>query len=94
MKDPRLKGADLYVARLGRTHMLSTSKRAGKVDEETASGENSSAGALGTTDRPLTGSLHDELKFPYPRKKPQNTLQAPTPCTQASATHSRPCKQH
>jgi len=93
MKDPRLKGADLYVARLGRTYMQSTSKPAGKDDEEAASGEKSGARALDITDRPLTGSLHDELKFPHPKKKPQSPLQAPIPCTQASATHSRPCKQ-
>jgi len=93
MKDPRLKGADLYVARLGRTYMPSTAKRADNADEETASGEKSGARALVIANRPLTGSLHDELRFPHPSKKPQDSLQAPTPCTQASATHSRPCKQ-
>ncbi|KAL9017485.1 MAG: hypothetical protein Q9185_005198 [Variospora sp. 1 TL-2023] len=103
MKDSRLNGADLYVARLAKRgkaehrdcgcqhdHSLS-------LDDGTAikkgggqlptESETSSASSL-----PRTGSLHDELQFPLPKEKKKGPLpQSAVKEECATASHSKPC---
>ena len=93
MKDSRLRGADLYVARLRRTYKPSTSKQANNADGNRKGDDSSLSGASTTESRPVTGSLHDELTCPMPTARPQSSSNTTKPYSEASATHSRPCKQ-
>ena len=73
MKDSRLRGGDLYVARLRRTYRPSTSKQVSNADENSKGDDSSQSGASTTEHRPVTGSLYDELKFPMPTARPQSS---------------------
>lgn len=100
-KDSRLKGADLYVARLGKTGRAnlydcgcrrdgSTVTDEAKTIEE--SNEPSSIGPGPSIDtKPLTGSLHDELRFPSLSKEERLAPKAVPSGQQVTATYSRPC---
>lgn len=87
IKDPRLRGADLYVARLART---STSRPPGPRKSTIAGEQPSTTESEIPNSRPCTGSLYDELRFPFPKEKACDST--PQVTEQASATHSRPCK--
>lgn len=95
MKDSRLNGADLYVARLGRV---------GKADhfdcgcqhDKPEIGHNARGLEEGNEQtaikvQPLTGSLHDELRFPSPSKPKAEPLKRETSSQRVTATYSRPC---
>ncbi|KAI4288703.1 MAG: hypothetical protein L6R35_002039 [Caloplaca aegaea] len=103
MKDSRLNGADLYVARLakrGKAEHLDCGCRHDhslSLDDGTATkkgggqqpteSETSSASSL-----PRTGSLHDELQFPLPKEKKKGPLpQSAVNEERVTATHSKPC---
>ncbi|KAL8974851.1 MAG: hypothetical protein Q9197_000930 [Variospora fuerteventurae] len=103
MKDSRLNGADLYVARLakrGKAEHLDCGCRHDhslSLDDGTAikkgggqqptESETSFASSL-----PRTGSLHDELQFPLPKEKKKGPLpQSAVKEECATATHSKPC---
>ncbi|KAL8994626.1 MAG: hypothetical protein Q9169_005448 [Polycauliona sp. 2 TL-2023] len=106
MKDSRLKGADLYVARLGKT-ISSKHYDCGCQYEPSTSTARSTSSSVKNDDapphqdsdkmKPSTGSLHDELRFPFPSSKPETNPTAKPSGKLASreqrltATHSRPC---
>ncbi|KAL8765845.1 MAG: hypothetical protein Q9209_007204 [Squamulea sp. 1 TL-2023] len=96
MKDSRLNGADLYVARLGKTgkvnhydcgcqHANSTAVE----DREQLS--SASATSTGHEAKPLTGSLHEELRFPSPNEEKKPPPMSVPKGEQLTATYSRPC---
>ena len=102
VKDSRLNGADLYVARLSRVgkanhydcgcrHEDSLNKEMAKVEpiEEARERPSSEAGSSIET-KPLTGSLHDELRFPTSTKERSPGPKAVS-SQQVTATYSRPC---
>ena len=101
IKDSRLHGADLYVARLGRVGKVNDyecgcqNDQADSVNETTTAGESrellTAESSLSTRMQPLTGSLHDELRFPTPRKPSRAASKAESSVQQATATYSRPC---
>ncbi|KAF1352251.1 hypothetical protein BDV97DRAFT_397289 [Delphinella strobiligena] len=94
MKDPRLRGADLYVARLGRpTNATKHSRPVTKSKVLAKSLPNymeASTVCSSIIGKATTGSLHDELVNPNPRQiiptKPTATSQP-----SARATDSQPC---
>lgn len=92
MKDSRLRGADLYVARLGwskRTVPTTPAESKSSSDCSTLQ-QVDSAGSANPLDRiPPSGSLHDELRFPGIDCK-SSSLAEPIQ-EQASASPSRPC---
>ena len=100
IKDSRLNGADLYVARLGRVgksshydcgcrhdKIVTTDKAKGEATDE-SSDSNRSEPSRET--KPLTGSLHAELRFPTSPKE-RKPVQKAVPSQQVTATYSRPC---
>ena len=101
MKDPRLNGADLYVARLGRVEKVKRYECGCQLDKAESVNETPTAGECRerltadssppTRTQPLTGSLHDELRFPAPRKPSRAAPKAEPAVQQATATYSRPC---
>lgn len=101
MKDTRLNGADLYVARLSRVGKVNHHECGCPHDKSDSVNETATAGESGegltvdsspsTRMQPLTGSLHDELRFPTPRKPSRAAPEAEPAVQQATATHSRPC---
>ena len=69
-KYPKLNGADLYVVRIGRTEHVSQKKQPRKTlgEKEIESCSMSTIqDSMDLVERPSTGSLHDELRFPEPR---------------------------
>ncbi|KAL8865400.1 MAG: hypothetical protein Q9198_009343 [Flavoplaca austrocitrina] len=102
MKDSRLKGADLYVAQLGKAGKVNhydcgcqyetkspTAKPAsGTVEDGDRQPEDT--GMTPNTNHP-TGSLHDELRFQTPSQKPKSTGKPPAKGHHLTATYSRPC---
>lgn len=83
-KDLRLKGADLYVARLGNTcHDKSPRLPKTEIDVTQDQLEKVVAPAA-------TGSLYDELKF-LPREHSSTTRAEPPPLSQRPTRVSRPC---
>lgn len=91
MKDSRLKGADLYVARLGRTYVPAKSKSSSTVDKKKLNDDLPKDQVVKMQDQPSTGSLHDELRCPSSADDPPSDQDASSSFQQASATHSRPC---
>ena len=101
MKDPRLNGADLYVARLGRVGKSSHYDCGCQLDGNPAKDEanatednsepSSSESGESTDTKPLTGSLHDELRFPFPSKEKNIEPKSVEKAQQVTATYSRPC---
>lgn len=84
-KDSRLKGADLYVARLGTPHRSGKKFTCGH--DETIEDLQSSAFEISP---PTTGSLHDELKVRTPSPRPVSTPpREANPVLQVR--ESRPC---
>lgn len=101
MKVPRLNGADLYVARLGRAGKVdhfdcgcerdqSTALKEGKSNITEVEG-NSAEPANPSKPSTPTGSLHEELRFPSPKQdnKPIPPSESKGPLLTAS--QSRPC---
>ncbi|KAL8686034.1 MAG: hypothetical protein Q9218_007392 [Villophora microphyllina] len=97
MKDSRLNGADLYVARLGKAGK-SNHYGCGCQYDKPPPTDNKPAPALDIESgqpnkhpatKPFTGSLHDELRFPSPSQKSKPTTQPKQ--EHLTATHSRPC---
>ncbi|KAL8791812.1 MAG: hypothetical protein Q9195_005621 [Heterodermia aff. obscurata] len=101
IKDSRLNGADLYVARLGRVRKFNDDEcscqpdKADDVNGTTTAGESreqlTAESSSTTRTQPMTGSLHDELRFPTPRKPSRAAPKAESLVQQATATYSRPC---
>ncbi len=100
MKDSRLNGADLYVARLGRAgkvnhhncgcHLnqsISSVADAAAVVDTGGEQKNIDIGASAKP-KPLTGSLHEELRFQQPVEESNPSVHQNARLT---ATHSRPC---
>ncbi|KAL8707451.1 MAG: hypothetical protein Q9220_007539 [cf. Caloplaca sp. 1 TL-2023] len=103
IKDPRLNGADLYVARLGRgegkpgrlTCHHNSDSTANKNEPNGSNCQTPTPSSCPSA-RPSTGSLHDELRFPSPTAaavdKPKSK---PPPADRdqerLTATSSRPC---
>lgn len=101
MKDSRLNGADLYVARLGKKGNHNHYDCGCRHDKHTAEHNTSATKEGGEFIQSIsdsspkaktpTGSLHDELRFPSLPAKEKSPL-SPTPKSeQLTATHSRPC---
>lgn len=94
MKDPRIGGADLYVARLGRPTIATKHSRPVATSKVLAQSlaEHTEASTVcsSTISKATTGSLHDELVNPNPR---QSTPTKPSATSQPSAraTDSKPC---
>ncbi|KAL8750261.1 MAG: hypothetical protein Q9184_006486 [Pyrenodesmia sp. 2 TL-2023] len=103
MKDSRLNGADLYVARLGKAAKVNHHDCGCRLDETSASTVDGAAvletdGQQRASDpgvfskmKPLTGSLHEELRFQSHAEEGKPRPQSVHPETQPTATHSRPC---
>ncbi|KAL8847591.1 MAG: hypothetical protein Q9221_007368 [Calogaya cf. arnoldii] len=95
-KDSRLKGADLYVARLGKTgksnHYNCGCQYQTSSNTHTKSTSTNPEGSVQPAPKakPPTGSLHDELRFPSPSEKPK-PITIVKPGEHLTATHSRPC---
>ena len=102
MKDFRLKGADLYVARLAKAgkanhydcgcqyETKSPKAKPGSGNVEDGDPQPEDPGLIPKTKHP-TGSLHDELRFPTPSEKPKSAGKPPAKGHHLTATHSRPC---
>lgn len=101
MKVPRLNGADLYVARLGRAGKVDhfdcgcerdhlTAPTGGKSNITKADGKSTELKIPSKPSTP-TGSLHDELLFPLPRQESKPTKQPSSNNALLTATQSRPC---
>ncbi|KAL8956157.1 MAG: hypothetical protein Q9193_006240 [Seirophora villosa] len=101
MKDSRLNGADLYVARLGKRGKADYSNcgcrhdRSSRADDEPVVEQGSEQQSTvlvspAKTSR-LTGSLHEELRFPLPKEKSEPLPQFVVKEERLTATHSRPC---
>ncbi|KAI4189251.1 MAG: hypothetical protein LQ346_005153 [Caloplaca aetnensis] len=100
MKDSRLNGADLYVARLGRAGKVnhhdcgchldrSISRVADAPAFVNVDGEQEAVDmGASSKAKPLTGSLHEELRFQSPVEESKSSVQQNARLT---ATHSRPC---
>ncbi|KAL8917341.1 MAG: hypothetical protein Q9208_008011 [Pyrenodesmia sp. 3 TL-2023] len=103
MKDSRLNGADLYVARLGRAGKVNHHDCGCRLDEarpmvadaaavsETDGQQKASCPGVSSKTKPLTGSLHEELRFPSHTEKSKPRPQSVDSKTRLTATHSRPC---
>lgn len=101
MKDSRLNGADLYVARLGYagkadpSHCSCLPDISRVMDEAQVNDKDSEQRAtdleMSSKMKPLTGSLHEELRFPSPSKASRPTPQSVSKDKRPTATHSRPC---
>ena len=106
IKDSRLNGADLYVARLAkagksshvdcgceRGEALAIDKPATTpvLDDHGEQQQQPKDPGPSFKKKPLTGSLHDELRFPSPLEKPSATVKPVTTEERRTATQSRPC---
>ncbi|KAL8781297.1 MAG: hypothetical protein Q9213_006072 [Squamulea squamosa] len=96
MKDSRLVGADLYVARLGKKGRVNHYDCGCQDDKSTAVEERDqlspdSATSSGPEAKPLTGSLHEELRFPSPNEEKKPTPKSVSKGEQMTATYSQPC---
>ncbi|KAL8801077.1 MAG: hypothetical protein Q9182_004716 [Xanthomendoza sp. 2 TL-2023] len=101
MKDSRLNGADLYVARLGKKGNVNHYDCGCRYDKHTAKDPVTEL-VIGTEPSPSdsslspqaklpTGSLHEELRFPSSIEKNQPTAKSGSKSELLTATHSRPC---
>lgn len=89
MKHPQLRGADIYVARLGRTGC--TSKRPPPRTTTAPLSPHSDSSICDSTS-PTSGSLHDELVNPHPRTRQCEVGSRTAPAfVPPHATDSRPC---
>lgn len=97
MKLPQLRGADLYVARLGRMEACGKNARGHLKHASrqiTASSPNSNHPKSEATmvQDTASGSLHDELINPYPRTRESKTTKSKVPhIVPPHAVDSRPC---
>lgn len=102
MKDSRLNGADLYVARLGKAGKSNHYDCGCQYEAPPVAGKPASAifedghpppkdTVMTPKTKPPTGSLHDELRFPSPSEKPKSTGKPIPKGKRLTATHSRPC---
>ena len=95
MKDSRLNGADLYVARLGRVgktnHFDCGCQHDKPENAHSARGLEEGNEQSAIKVQPLTGSLHDELRFPSPSKPKAEPRKSETSSPRVTATYSRPC---
>lgn len=99
IKDSRLNGADLYVARLGRVRKEDHSdcgcqgEKSIATEGATLSDTDSEPTGLAEPSKakPLTGSLHEELRFPSPSEEKSPTPQSVCKSERLTATYSRPC---
>ncbi|CAL8581637.1 hypothetical protein XPA_007325 [Xanthoria parietina] len=102
MKDSRLNGADLYVARLGKAGKSDHFDCGCRYETPPVAGKHASATSEDGDPQPKTsgmapktklptGSLHDELRFPSPPEKPKSTGKPASKGERLTATHSRPC---
>ncbi|KAL9012020.1 MAG: hypothetical protein Q9173_003182 [Seirophora scorigena] len=106
MKDSRLNGADLYVARLGKRAAGTRGKadhfncgcqddRCSRVDDGSVVEKGSEQQSLDLESSakisPLTGSLHEELRFPLPKEKSESSQQPVVKQERLTATQSKPC---
>ncbi|KAI4116354.1 MAG: hypothetical protein LQ345_003209 [Seirophora villosa] len=101
MKDSRLNGADLYVARLGKRGKADhfdcgcRHDRSSRVDDrpvvEKGSEQQSTDLESSAKISPLTGSLHEELRFPLPKEKSEQLPRSMVKEEHLTATHSKPC---
>ncbi|KAL8724284.1 MAG: hypothetical protein Q9166_008031 [cf. Caloplaca sp. 2 TL-2023] len=94
MKDSRLNGADLYVARLGKTGKANHFDCGCRHDkptatEKTRNSEQESNKSPPT--KPLTGSLHEELRYPFPNLEKTAPPKSIPNGECLTATYSRPC---
>ncbi|KAI4090293.1 MAG: hypothetical protein LQ344_004841 [Seirophora lacunosa] len=101
MKDSRLNGADLYVARLGKRGKADhfdcgcRHDRSSRADDrpvvEKGSEQHSTDLESSAKTSLLTGSLHEELRFPLPKEKSEPLPQSIVKEERLTATHSKPC---
>ncbi|KAL8655894.1 MAG: hypothetical protein Q9210_000595 [Variospora velana] len=101
MKDSRLNGADLYVARLGKRgkaeHLDCGCRHDDglSLDDGTAAkkggGQQSTESETSANSLPPTGSLHEELQFPLPKEKKGPLPQSAVNEECVTASHSKPC---
>ena len=97
IKDSRLKGADLYVARLGRVGSSNhfdcgcQLEKAKIIDEFTSAEATVIDVPVIAETQHLTGSLHDELRFPIPKERKLPVTRSQSSSRAITATHSRPC---
>ncbi|KAL8802499.1 MAG: hypothetical protein Q9200_006565 [Gallowayella weberi] len=101
MKDPRLNGADLYVARLGKKGHVNHYDCGCRYDKHPAqnpgtevviSTEPSPRDSTSSPQAKLpTGSLHEELRFPSSTEKDRPISESGSKSELLTATHSRPC---
>ena len=102
MKDSRLNGADLYVARLGRVGKANhfdcgcqyekpgVAEKAREHEQGSRQALSDPSGSSNET-KPVTGSLHDELRFPLPGKSQTPRPRSDCIDQQVNAIYSRPC---
>jgi len=91
-KHPRLRGADLYVTRIGWGNGMKENKpkRPTTPSEDEPAPDLSSPSRLPS--RTSSGSLHDELRDPSPRLAPQSNPSISDTALPCSVVHaSRPC---
>ncbi|KAI9688008.1 MAG: hypothetical protein M1820_010334 [Bogoriella megaspora] len=90
-KSPRLNGADLYVARLGRPD--TSSKPPHECAGDTSINTTNEPSSPDSTRRCVasTGSLHEELLFPEPRATTAASAKVPENFDKCLARASRPC---
>ncbi|KAL8914336.1 MAG: hypothetical protein Q9172_007104 [Xanthocarpia lactea] len=106
LKDSRLNGADLYVARLakggksshfdcgcerGETLAIDNKPATTVLNDDGEQQQPKDPGPSFKPKLPLTGSLHDELRFPSPSEKPSPIVKPGPTEERLTATHSRPC---
>ena len=90
MKDSRLRGADLYVARLSWKRPSPAPPKSRNRRPRGSESTSDRAADTNAIERVLTGSLHDELLQPLPPTRP--TPERPVATDPMSATLlSRPC---
>ncbi|KAI2466653.1 hypothetical protein F4781DRAFT_434146 [Annulohypoxylon bovei var. microspora] len=93
MKHPKLRGADVYVARLGSTQKSTRNSEGGKTNIGSM-GDCSSSTCIPIARRPVTGSLHDELLCKEPRLASSKASTHDHPTTlidRGDILDSRPC---
>ncbi|KAL8729763.1 MAG: hypothetical protein Q9181_004880 [Wetmoreana brouardii] len=106
MKDSRLNGADLYVARLGRVRKVdqfdsccphnNPMVTADEVEHINQSNDEQQLpdSIASSKPKPLTGSLHEELRFPSPSDESNKPTEQPSVSENKrllTATYSKPC---
>lgn len=95
MKDQRLRGSDLYVARLCRSETKDrpSSLECNKAQRDVQNGAKTDLHSGGDCQpvRSLTGSLHDELRFCKPKRSQSSAHCSRSQLMKPMATLSRPC---